>query len=41
MQIIPQMKLCGVYLNFVVFYFYLGCFYLTLGGLVWVPFSLI
>lgn len=33
MQIIPQIKLCGVYLNFVVFYFYLGGFYLLLEGL--------
>lgn len=39
MQIVPQMKLSGVYLDFVDFIFILVVFVLSLGGLVWVLFS--
>lgn len=40
MQIVPHMKLYGMYLDFVVFYFYFECFCLKFGGLVWVYFFL-
>lgn len=39
MQIVPQMKLSGVYLDFVDFIFILVVFVLSLGELVWVLFS--